>query len=95
MSSNRKHDFDQKFFEKIDTEEKAYILGFIYADGCNSLHPTTGCLSIAQMEKDVDILEKIKLAMKSTSQLKKKKTNGEVLKKDLHFMCMAIKLRDN
>ena len=31
MNSNRKHDFNQEFFDIIDTEEKAYILGFICA----------------------------------------------------------------
>lgn len=63
---SRKHDFNQSFFDIIDTEEKAYILGFIYADGCNNSHPTTGELSISQMERDVDILFKIKEAMQST-----------------------------
>lgn len=29
----RKHDFDLDYFESIDTPEKAYWLGFIYADG--------------------------------------------------------------
>lgn len=29
----RKHKIDETIFEKIDTEEKAYWLGFIYADG--------------------------------------------------------------
>lgn len=28
-----KYDFDHHYFENIDTEEKAYWLGFIYADG--------------------------------------------------------------
>ena len=32
----RKHYFDENYFEKIDTEEKAYWLGFIAADGCVS-----------------------------------------------------------
>jgi hypothetical protein len=26
--------FDEHIFDLIDTEEKAYWLGFIYADGC-------------------------------------------------------------
>jgi len=29
----RKHTFNYRYFENIDTEEKAYWLGFIYADG--------------------------------------------------------------
>jgi hypothetical protein len=29
------YSIDKTFFEKIDTEEKAYILGFIYGDGNN------------------------------------------------------------
>ena len=29
-----KYTFDEMFFEMIDTAEKAYILGLIYADGC-------------------------------------------------------------
>lgn len=70
---NRKHVFDQTFFEKVDTEEKAYILGFIYADGCNVKHPTTAELSIAQMERDVDILYKIKDAIKSTYPISERK----------------------
>lgn len=30
----RRHRFNESFFEEIDTEEKAYWLGFIAADGC-------------------------------------------------------------
>jgi hypothetical protein len=30
----RKHHFNEDYFENIDTEEKAYWLGFISADGC-------------------------------------------------------------
>ena len=31
---HRKYEFDFNYFENIDTEEKAYWLGFLYADGC-------------------------------------------------------------
>lgn len=33
VEATRKYAFDEDYFEKIDTEEKAYWLGFIYADG--------------------------------------------------------------
>lgn len=33
LSKGRKHYFNESFFENIDTEEKAYWLGFLYADG--------------------------------------------------------------
>ena len=32
-STRNKHELNENFFEDIDTEEKAYWLGFIYADG--------------------------------------------------------------
>ena len=30
----RKYKINEEYFDKIDTETKAYLLGFIYADGC-------------------------------------------------------------
>lgn len=36
---NKKHIFDENFFQTIDTEEKAYWLGFLYADGGISYYP--------------------------------------------------------
>lgn len=30
----KRHSVNEKYFSNIDTEEKAYYLGFIYADGC-------------------------------------------------------------
>lgn len=34
IGTNRVYEFNEEYFETIDTEEKAYWLGFIYADGC-------------------------------------------------------------
>lgn len=33
LKASRKHYFNEKYFEEIDTEDKAYWLGFLYADG--------------------------------------------------------------
>ena len=48
--------FNIDFFEKIDTEEKAYMLGFISADGYISSNNRTLCFRISK--KDIDIIEK-------------------------------------
>lgn len=47
---------DIHIFNQIDTEEKAYWLGFLYADG--SIDKEKRTLSITQMSKGIDILEK-------------------------------------
>lgn len=51
----QKYDFNRNFFEVINTQEKAYVLGFLYADGCNTMKSIT----FNQLEQDVDILEQI------------------------------------
>jgi hypothetical protein len=54
-------DFDKKYFDKIDTEQKAYILGLLFADGtCNKY----GSTSIQLQECDKYILDEIKAEMK-------------------------------
>ena len=50
-----KYDYNRHIFENIDSEEKAYWLGFIEADGCLTSEYT---LSINLAEKDRDQLEK-------------------------------------
>ena len=37
---------DESFFDVIDTEEKAYILGFIFADGYIDAEEKNLCLNI-------------------------------------------------
>lgn len=59
----RKHSIDEDYFEKIDTSNKAYILGFIYADGY--IRKDNLALSVVVHNKDIDILIKIKNELKS------------------------------
>lgn len=55
-SARRKHTLNEHYFDKIDTPNKAYILGLFYADGYNSLDKSTVRLQLQY--SDVDILEK-------------------------------------
>jgi hypothetical protein len=57
-TERRKHFFNFDFFKEINTEEKAYFLGLLYADGYIS--PNGNQTSISLQEEDVDILEKFK-----------------------------------
>ena len=81
-AGKRIYKVDENFFKCINTEEKAYILGFICADG----HIEKDRLDITVSIKDRDILEKIRYAMHSNHPIKEinkinpyKKTNREVL----------------
>lgn len=66
----REYQINENFFESIDTEEKAYILGFLYADGCNYVSKSGQKEIIAtQLEQDKDILEQIKTVIESTYPL--------------------------
>lgn len=62
---NKIYDIDENYFENIDTEDKAYFLGFMYADGNVSKDPKY-CIRINLQEKDRDILEKFKSCLQST-----------------------------
>lgn len=58
LNKNRKYFFDQYFFENINSEEKAYWLGFVLADGSVRLSKTRGDLRITVASVDRHHLEK-------------------------------------
>ena len=63
-----KYNIDEDYFKIIDTEDKAYFLGFIYADGCickASKKQYTFALKLA--EQDKYILDTFKHYLKSNS----------------------------
>lgn len=57
FSYARRYNLNQHYFDIIDTEEKAYILGFIYADGNNLFR--TNRVSIHLSKTDEEILKKM------------------------------------
>lgn len=59
---NKKYSANYHFFDDIDSEEKAYILGFLYADGNNKKELDGIRIQIA----DLDILDKIKACIEYT-----------------------------
>ena len=59
----KKYDLDEHIFDTIDTEEKAYWLGFLYADGYN--HESKTCISLKLQYNDIEILEKFKNFLKT------------------------------
>lgn len=69
----RIYPLNESFFDIIDTEEKAYFLGFLYADGCN--HIAKGCVSLSLQEKDKEILEKLSKLLQPSKPLHKYKNN--------------------
>lgn len=64
----RKYFFDFDFFEKIDSEKKAYWLGFLYADGCILSAGEYGeqCFKLQIAEQDKQSLIDFKEDIKST-----------------------------
>jgi len=96
----RKYTLDETFFDKIDTEGKAYMLGFLYADGYNNEKRRT--IQICLQERDKEILEKFKFLLKSNSPIhiseqKNKKyvslaiTSGKISDNLVKYGCMQAK----
>ena len=65
----RIYTLNEQFFDEINSEAKAYILGFIAADGYISTNKIKRIV-IELHEKDKEILEKINLHLESNSPIK-------------------------
>lgn len=71
-----KHPVDWKFFDNINDPVKAYVLGFFTGDGC--IEPHIRRLTFSQRTEDVDVLYKIRSAMKCFTPLYFKRARNEV-----------------
>lgn len=74
---HRQYQLNEGFFDNIDTEEKAYFLGFLYADGSNQ--KASNFIKIDLAEKDKELLQKFAklLYPKSPRQHVKIQDRGE------------------
>lgn len=81
----RIHNYDQNYFDEINTPEKAYFLGLFYADGCNSEHPSTGEISISLQIEDRCVIDKLKEEIKSDYPLLIRKDPNSNRKDQIRF----------
>ena len=72
-----KYEIDEKAFENIDTREKAYWLGIMYTDGyiCKA-QEYTNYVGLSISEKDIDLLEKFKVFLKYSGEIKHYKVSS-------------------
>jgi hypothetical protein len=54
--SRQEYDINNNFFTNIDSEENAYFLGFLYADG--NVDKDGNSITICLHQRDIDVLEK-------------------------------------
>lgn len=65
--AHRIYEINEHYFDDINTQEKAYILGLLYADGCNVAK--SNVISIGLQEKDKELLEVIAKLLGSNKPL--------------------------
>lgn len=84
---NGLYDVDIHYFDDINTEHKAYWLGYIFADGhiSKTMHLMFGC----QMT-DIDILEKVKEDLNCTYPIRLNKDNNPILNICSKHICQTL-----
>lgn len=86
---NAVYSVDTHFFDSIDTEEKAYILGYILADGHVA---SDNHIMFGLHEKDVDILYKIRDSMRTEAPILSKRGKPyKTLDIGSKFMCDVLR----
>lgn len=88
--AKRKYSLNEDYFDEIDTPNKAYILGFLYADGYNNRINNTVVLSLNR--EDREILEKISKEVGSTKPLfESNYTPDDGVERHMLILAMASK----
>ena len=72
----RKYQFDENYFQYVDTEKKAYFLGLLFADGY-LWDGKNAYVGISLMEKDYKVLEILRNDIKSNYSIAYRKASDE------------------
>ena len=70
-----KQTFNEFYFDNIDTHNKAYLLGFLYADGCINKN---NVVSIVVHKRDIEILQMFKKELDASNEITELKSNPHV-----------------
>ena len=66
--SHQVYDLNESFFDSIDTQQKAYCLGLLFADGYNN--QTSNVVELTVCEKDRELLDILRNAVNATHPIK-------------------------
>lgn len=90
-----KYYYNEDYFKKIDTAEKAYWLGFLYADGCitrfyRNEKLKSMSLEITLQDSDCGHLEKFKNALESNVPIQHKTINNKYKSDRIVINCTSM-----
>ena len=80
----RKYSLDENAFASINSEESAYWLGFMYADGCNM--PQKSMVSMSQNVDDIEVLDGLKKFLKTDYPIRNYPMDRGFNKKELFIL---------
>lgn len=63
----KKYSFNEHYFDHIDSENKAYFLGFLYSDGYNNVE--RGIIELSLQEEDRCVLEQLSNLLQNSKPL--------------------------
>jgi hypothetical protein len=95
----RKYDCNENYFEKINTNQKAYWLGLLYSDGyvrkrkqSDDRHKQGGIVGISLKNGDQYILERLIFDLESTYKLNKQVKDDFIsYKLEINFITTKFK----
>lgn len=83
-----KYTFNEHYFDAIDNQDKAYILGLLYSDGYHNVKKNT--ISITLQEEDKHILESINILIDNNKPLRFVNNSARNQKwKDCYQLCFT------
>lgn len=88
MPFKRKNNFNQDYFKVIDTEDKAYFLGLLYADG--NVYMKRNRVQITLVNIDSYILDKFSEVTESTAKLYNDRDKYSKVILDSKILCEDI-----